>query len=710
MTEMLPDVSVVICAYTEDRWFDIERAIESIRRQSMPAREIILVVDHNAQLLARARAALPDVLVVENREARGLSGARNSGIEVAQGALVAFLDDDAEADPDWLAYLTGACADPHVLGAGGRVDPLWQVDPPRWFPDEFFWVLGCTYRGLPQESAPVRNLYGGCGCIRRTAFSAVGGFRSGLGRIGTRPLGGEETEFCIRLQQHDPQGIFIYEPRARIRHRIPAQRARWDYFARRCYSEGLSKAAIARLVGTQDGLAAERAYTLRTLPRGVQHGLADSVLRRDPGGLGRAAAIVGGLACTSAGYILGTARQAPAGRGRRHIPVQTLEAPPVPAGPAAVTAVRGPVANVHPPTRDRPLRVLQVTARYFPYMGGVETHVYEVSRRLAASGVDVTVLTSDPTDRLPAQEEVDGVQIRRVRAWPAERDYYFAPGIYSQIRSGSWDVVHVQCYHTLVTPLALLAARRANIPFLLTFHSGGHSSRARNAVRGIQRKILRPLLAPASRLVGVSQFEADFFHRHLQLPAAKFVIIPNGSQLPRVEEPSEPGEPGPLLVSVGRLEQYKGHQRIIRALPFILAEQPNARLRIAGTGPYESALRRLSEELGIADRVVIGPIPPVDRQGMARLLSQAALVTLLSDYEAHPVAVMEALALGRPVLVTDTSGLHEIATRWGVPSVPLASPAPAVAAAVLEQLRRPWCPPTVELPTWDGCANALLTL
>jgi glycosyltransferase involved in cell wall biosynthesis len=302
------------------------------------------------------------------------------------------------------------------------------------------------------------------------------------------------------------------------------------------------------------------------------------------------------------------------------------------------------------------------------------------------------------------------VKIRRVRAWPAERDYYFAPGIYTHIRTGSWDVVHVQCYHTLVTPLALLAARRAKIPFILTFHSGGHSSRARNAVRGIQRRILRPLLAPAARLIGVSQFEADFFHRHLQLPGAQFVIIPNGSQLPRVEEQSEPAEPGPLLVSVGRLEQYKGHQRIIQALPHILAECPDARLRIAGTGPYEGELRRLTQDLGLADRVVIGPIPPADRQGMARLLSQAALVTLLSDYEAHPVAVMEALALGRPVLVTDTSGLREIATRWGVPCIPLASPAPTIAAAVLEQLRRPWYPPAVELPTWDGCANALLAL
>ena len=361
-------------------------------------------------------------------------------------------------------------------------------------------------------------------------------------------------------------------------------------------------------------------------------------------------------------------------------------------------------------TGARPLRVLQVTARYFPLMGGVETHVYEVSRRMAASGIDVTVLTSDPSGRLPVREEKDGVHVRRVRAWPAERDYYFAPGVYPIITHGNWDVVHCQCYHTLVTPIAMLAAWRAGIPYVLTFHSGGHSSGFRNAIRGIQREVLRPLLAQATRLVGVSQFEADFFREHLRLPARQFVVIPNGSQLPRATETVADPNEGTLIVSVGRLEQYKGHHRLIAALPHILAERPDARVRIVGGGPYDADLRRLARELGVAERVEIGPIPPSDRQGMATLLSRAALFTLLSDYEAHPVAVMEALALGRPVLVTDTSGLGEIARRWQVPAVPLSSSAPDIARAVLTHLDHPVVPQVGDLPTWEGCTGALLDL
>src|SRR5512147_2912812 len=122
------------------------------------------------------------------------------------------------------------------------------------------------------------------------------------------------------------------------------------------------------------------------------------------------------------------------------------------------------------------LRVLMVTPRYFPFMGGVENHVYEVARRLARLGVDITVLTTDTSGQLPADELVDGIKIKRVRAWPAQRDYYFAPGIYRFIRGGRWDIVHVQSYHTLVAPLAMFAARQARIPYVLTFHGGGHSS------------------------------------------------------------------------------------------------------------------------------------------------------------------------------------------------------------------------------------------
>lgn len=311
------DVSVIICAFTEDRWDALAAAVESLWRQTIPPREIILVIDHNASLLERVRVQMSDSICIENSEPRGLSGARNSGIALAKGAFIAYLDDDAEAEPDWLERLVHCCEDPNVLGAGGTVEPLWLVNQPAWFPREFFWVVGCSYLSLPSSgknsdlSRPVevRNPFGGCTCYRREVFETVGGFTNGIGRVGGRPLGCEETELCIRAHQYWPQKVFLYEPRARIHHRIPPQRATWRYFRARCYAEGLSKAAVTRYVGAKDGLASERSYTLRILPRGVWRGLLDGILRHNPAGFLCAGAIVVGLLTTTAGYVVGMVAQ-----------------------------------------------------------------------------------------------------------------------------------------------------------------------------------------------------------------------------------------------------------------------------------------------------------------------------------------------------------------------------------------------------------------
>ncbi|HEU5100441.1 MAG TPA: glycosyltransferase family 2 protein [Roseiflexaceae bacterium] len=298
------DISVIVCAYTLDRWDDMVAAIESIRRQSLQPREIIVVIDHNPILLGRTRAEIAGVVVVENREARGLSGARNSGIRSAQGSVIAFIDEDAVADFDWLERLSAGYVDARVLGVGGVIEPMWLSGRPGWFPPEFDWVVGCTYRGMPTQPAQVRNMIGCNMSFRREIFAMIGGFRNGIGRVGTRPVGCEETELCIRTCQHWPDGILLYEPRARVRHRVPAQRSSWAYFRARCYAEGISKALVSQLVGAGDGLESERIYTLRTLPRGVLGGLA-ALLRGDLSGGARAGAIVSGLAVTSAGYVAG---------------------------------------------------------------------------------------------------------------------------------------------------------------------------------------------------------------------------------------------------------------------------------------------------------------------------------------------------------------------------------------------------------------------
>lgn len=298
-------ISAIICAYSEERWDDLCAAVTSLQVQDTPPREIIVVIDHNQALLERVRAQLPDVLAVENVEQRGLSGARNSGVAMARGSLIAFFDDDVIAKPDCLRWLQQCFANPNVAGVGGRVEPSWPGSPPEWLPREFYWVVGCSYLGLPEEQARIRNPIGCCCCFRREVFELAGGFRHEMGRIGKRPLGCEETELCIRVRQRQPGYRFLYEPRASIQHRVPAYRTNWRYFFSRCYAEGLSKAMVAHYVGAEDALASERAYVRRVLPLGVWRGLWDTLAGSDRVGIKRAGAIVAGLTVTTVGYGVG---------------------------------------------------------------------------------------------------------------------------------------------------------------------------------------------------------------------------------------------------------------------------------------------------------------------------------------------------------------------------------------------------------------------
>jgi len=354
----------------------------------------------------------------------------------------------------------------------------------------------------------------------------------------------------------------------------------------------------------------------------------------------------------------------------------------------------------------RPLRVLMVCARYLPQVGGTEMHVREVARRLSAlESFDITVLTTDRSRRLPRQEVIEGVSVLRVPAWPRRRDYYLAPGIAAVVRRRNWDLVHCQGIHTPVPLLAMISARRAGIPYLVTFHTGGHSSRLRNAIRTSQWRLAGPLLRHAVSLVAVSRFEAVTLARQARLGDKPVIVIRNGGALP----PPPPGTaavPG-RIVSSGRLERYKGHHRVIEALPHVMREIPEAHLLILGRGPYESNLYGLARHLGVSDRVSIKYIAPTDRQGMATTLAESSVVAALSDYEAHPVAVMEALCVARPVVGYDIAGLGELLEAGWVRGVPPGAPATAVAQELVRAMSSSSPVDHGQLPTWDSCADQL---
>ena len=219
-TRQLPTVSVVIAAFSSERWDYLQDAVNSVHAQTVPVLETVVVIDHNPELLARAQRDLEGTTVVANAGSRGASGSRNTGVALCRAEIVAFLDDDACAEKDWLEALLPHFANEGVVGVGGRVDPLWATSRPRWFPPEFDWAVGASYPGMPSTAQPIRNVWSNNMAIRRSSFDAVSGFRQDFGKVGQRSRP-EDTDLCLRAAEAS-NSSWIYEPDGGAGHWVPA--------------------------------------------------------------------------------------------------------------------------------------------------------------------------------------------------------------------------------------------------------------------------------------------------------------------------------------------------------------------------------------------------------------------------------------------------------------------------------------------------------
>ncbi len=299
-------VSVVICAYTEDRWSLLLRSVASVQEQARPPVEIIVCVDHNPALLERCRGQWADkldpsstpVVVIANKYGGRLGSARNSAAEIARGDIVAFLDDDAWAEPEWLELLVSPYATESVIAVGGAPIPEFEAARPDWFPPEFDWVFGCAYAGLPQAQAPVGRLIGANMSVRRPALREIGGFHSD---------NHDDMDMCHRLRHQRPADQVVYEPAARVHHFVPAARTTWSYFWRRCFFVNKGKVEAFQQMEGAANRSADLGFVAHALSRGVSRGLRDAV-QGDPWGAARAGSIVAGVALAGSGTVAGTWR------------------------------------------------------------------------------------------------------------------------------------------------------------------------------------------------------------------------------------------------------------------------------------------------------------------------------------------------------------------------------------------------------------------
>jgi glycosyltransferase involved in cell wall biosynthesis len=272
----LIEISVVVSTYTKDRLNYVLECLSSLKKQSLAPCEILLVLDPDQDLVRFYKSQVADDVKIIISKERGLSNARNEGVKNASGEIIAFIDDDAVADENWIRSLALNYDEPLVVGVGGFVKPKWEGKRSLWVPEELDWIVGCSYKGLPETKAFVRNPIGCNMSFRRDVFKNVGYFSTSIGRFGKRLLAGEEPEFSLRVFKMIPEAKIVYDPSAIVYHNVPKGRANLRYAFERSFYEGLSKAIIKSSISdSSKALSVEDAYLKHmfnaTVPSRLKH-------------------------------------------------------------------------------------------------------------------------------------------------------------------------------------------------------------------------------------------------------------------------------------------------------------------------------------------------------------------------------------------------------------------------------------------------------
>jgi glycosyltransferase involved in cell wall biosynthesis len=308
-----PTVAVVVCTATQERAALLRACVDSLLEGVRKPDELIVVVDTNPSLKAELAASLPRAARLLETERQGLSEARNVGIDAASSDIVAFVDDDAAVDADWLSALMRAFADSReLLGAGGPVVPRWGADR-RWLRDELLWVVGCTYAGHREDAGPIRNPIGCNMAFRRVELIDAGSFANTFGKRGNALETCDETELGLRIERTYGPNRIRYVPQASVQHFVPPARISWRLLVRRSLSEGLAKGRLHRMYRSS-ALGPERSYARLLLAQTVPRLLLQGFRARDVNSAAGALAITASLLIAGAAFVVGNARE-----GRRQV-------------------------------------------------------------------------------------------------------------------------------------------------------------------------------------------------------------------------------------------------------------------------------------------------------------------------------------------------------------------------------------------------------
>lgn len=301
-------VSAVVCTYAMERYDVFSECVDSVLAQTYEPLEVVVVVDGNEavfECVSEEYGDREEVVLRCNDENRGISYSRTRGAEIASGEVVAFIDDDAVAEPDWIAGLVRVYEETDAIAVGGHAKPDWVTEKPDFFPEEFYWLVGCDERGMGEHMEELRNTYGSNISFRRDVFLEVGGYDENTGRKGDRHIQAHEAPVCIRMANRYGKGV-IYNTDAVVHHKLFDYRGDFRWLVFRSFWQGYSKRIMDLLLPEAAGDKNE--YLQQLMLEFVPSRLRDLVREPSSAKAKQLVAIVVFTAAVGFGYLYGLVR------------------------------------------------------------------------------------------------------------------------------------------------------------------------------------------------------------------------------------------------------------------------------------------------------------------------------------------------------------------------------------------------------------------
>jgi glycosyltransferase involved in cell wall biosynthesis len=356
------------------------------------------------------------------------------------------------------------------------------------------------------------------------------------------------------------------------------------------------------------------------------------------------------------------------------------------------------------------MKIVHTCNRYYPYFGGLESHVQNISEKMVQLGHQVSVYSTDPTGLLPPSEVLNGVNVRRFKCFAPKDSYFFSTKLYDSLKVTDCDIIHGHDLNGF--PLLAGALAKRSKKFFVSLHVGAFSSYFRNLARfPYDRILMHVFLRRASRIICVSEGERKIYQKGLRMPKDKFIVIPNGYE-PNASLVKNPLKKERSILSVGRLEKAKGLHYLLSSFDFIEkdSEFNDVQLTIVGKGPYEAKLRQLISKLGITKKVFMHQnVPSIQ---LAELYLRCTVFVALSNYESQGLAVCDALALQKPTITSTAPVLDDYVKKGYSIGVSLPPNIEELTEKIKNVLRNPikYRPPKIEMPSWTEVTNRTLTL